>query len=731
MRGIAISAILVLVFAQIASAAQTLTVNGEALDAVTLKTGQSFTVEVVSDNSNPYSVYIGFDNSAVLGSFLHQQTMPEAGDLGAATEYSVPEFYGYFVTAAGSSPSPAAGVHFVFNYNPSTVGIATLKLYDSTLTVLLDSVEIKVLESEIGSAITYQGKLMESDDVADGLYDLRFLLYDSPSNGNLIGSTVEANDLDIVDGYFTVDLDFGNPEAFYGEGRWLEIGVRPWNLSDPNGYTVLSPRQRIAATPHALGLRGVYVDSDERVGIGTTTPTQNMIVQDARPRIGLVEDGGNAAMLEFHEQENQLRLQHWTDYGSTWNKDLMILDGDTGHVGIGTTNPHQKLHIMDGGIAFTDSVNPVDERLLYLGITGIGPDRRGYKFSWRNDDRSLRSDAMILDRTGDVYFMGGNVGIGTPSPLYDLHINDSADAFVKTESASGEAFFVADGSSNSGLKIQKDGTARAYVYWNSANDFLSLNDAGEDRLVVRFGRVGIGISYPLAKLDVVGGPTGITGISAVANRHGVYGKSVGTSHYGVYGESDSGYGGVYGRSSHGVGVEGESTYGWGVAGFSSSKQGVYGNSSSGHGVEGYSYSSSGVYGSSAHGYAGYFDGDVYVVDNVSALSFTDRTPYPKDLTTAYEAVMSMERLPDGQYDENNKESQLNHSMLSDFVRSEDGNRDLSATVSCLNEVVKDLVRKQEELGKAHTYIEQLQKQNELLEARLVKLEAMIENKPLK
>ena len=27
------------------------------------------------------------------------------------------------------------------------------------------------------------------------------------------------------------------------------------------------------------------------------------------------------------------------------------------------------LHIMDGGIAFTDSVNPIDERLLYLGIT--------------------------------------------------------------------------------------------------------------------------------------------------------------------------------------------------------------------------------------------------------------------------------------------------------------------------------------------------------------------------
>jgi len=41
---------------------------------------------------------------------------------------------------------------------------------------------------------------------------------------------------------------------------------------------------------------------------------------------------------------------------------------------------------------------------------------------------------------------------------------------------------------------------------------------------------------------------------------------------------------------------------------------------------------------------------IYVDDNVSALSFTDRTPYPKDVATAYEAVMSMERLSDREYD---------------------------------------------------------------------------------
>ncbi len=61
--------------------------------------------------------------------------------------------------------------------------------------------------------------------------------------------------------------------------------------------------------------------------------------------------------------------------------------------------------------------------------------------------------------------------------------------------------------------------------------------------------------------------------------------------------------------------------------------------------------------------------------------------------------MGMKRLPDGEYDPENKGNQLDHSSLTDFVRGKDGNRDLSATVSAQNEVIKDLIRRIEELEK--------------------------------
>jgi hypothetical protein len=74
--------------------------------------------------------------------------------------------------------------------------------------------------------------------------------------------------------------------------------------------------------------------------------------------------------------------------------------------------------------------------------------------------------------------------------------------------------------------------------------------------------------------------------------------------------------------------------------------------------------------------------------NVSALTFTDRTPYPETLEEAIDSVKSFSKSEE--YDKNDKSKQLDHSKLHTFVKSEDG-RDLSATVSALLETVKYLL----------------------------------------
>jgi len=132
----------------------------------------------------------------------------------------------------------------------------------------------------MGTAFTYQGRLIDANNPADGLYDFQFKLYDANIVGAQKGSTLKVDQLDVIDGYFTMALDFGSG-VFDGNDRWLEIGVRAGELNDPNKYTILRPRQEVTPTPYALQTRGIFVDTNGNVGIGTTSPVATLDVINA------------------------------------------------------------------------------------------------------------------------------------------------------------------------------------------------------------------------------------------------------------------------------------------------------------------------------------------------------------------------------------------------------------------------------------------------------------------
>lgn len=117
--------------------------------------------------------------------------------------------------------------------------------------VLITTMGIIGSAAPIGTAFTYQGRLIDDGKTADGLYDIEFELYDAEDDGSQVGSAIDINEADVIDGYFTVQLDFG-PGVFDGDARWLKIAVRPGEQNDPNVYTTLSPRQEITPTPYAL-----------------------------------------------------------------------------------------------------------------------------------------------------------------------------------------------------------------------------------------------------------------------------------------------------------------------------------------------------------------------------------------------------------------------------------------------------------------------------------------------
>jgi type VI secretion system Hcp family effector len=104
----------------------------------------------------------------------------------------------------------------------------------------------------MGSAFTYQGSLTDNGSPAEGLYDLRFTLYDEPEGGMQKGAIVTIEDLEVTQGGLTVNLDFTDePDVLNGEARWLEVSVRPGEMSGPGVFTTLSPRQEITGAPYS------------------------------------------------------------------------------------------------------------------------------------------------------------------------------------------------------------------------------------------------------------------------------------------------------------------------------------------------------------------------------------------------------------------------------------------------------------------------------------------------
>lgn len=103
------------------------------------------------------------------------------------------------------------------------------------------------------SAFNFQGRLTDSGSPANGSYDLQLTLWDAQTGGSQIpvGApiTLARDDVNVTNGIFTVQLDFGGL-AFPGPERFLEIGVRPG--ASTGSFTTLTPRQQLTSTPYAI-----------------------------------------------------------------------------------------------------------------------------------------------------------------------------------------------------------------------------------------------------------------------------------------------------------------------------------------------------------------------------------------------------------------------------------------------------------------------------------------------
>jgi hypothetical protein len=105
------------------------------------------------------------------------------------------------------------------------------------------------------TAFTYQGRFTDASvpQPTNGTYNMQFALFDAVSNGNQIGVTVTIPAVQVVNGIFTVSLDYPAAASFDSSPRFLQVTV---------GNIVLNPRQEITSAPYAIRARNATLAND-------------------------------------------------------------------------------------------------------------------------------------------------------------------------------------------------------------------------------------------------------------------------------------------------------------------------------------------------------------------------------------------------------------------------------------------------------------------------------------
>src|SRR5260221_668562 len=101
----------------------------------------------------------------------------------------------------------------------------------------------------VGSAFSYQGRLLESGAPANGGFDLEFQLFTTEVGGSPCAGPLTNAAVLVSNGVFTTTLDFGQ-NVFSGTNCWLEIAVR--GAGRPGDFVVLIPRQLLTPAPYAI-----------------------------------------------------------------------------------------------------------------------------------------------------------------------------------------------------------------------------------------------------------------------------------------------------------------------------------------------------------------------------------------------------------------------------------------------------------------------------------------------
>ncbi|MCA9293606.1 MAG: tail fiber domain-containing protein [Phycisphaerales bacterium] len=425
-----------------------------------------------------------------------------------------------------------------------------LPIVFAVLTALLLCLPNPAWAGTTDTGFTYQGRLRSGGLPATGDFAMTFSLWDAELAGAQIGAPVGLPAVSVSGGVFAVELDFG-VSVYNGMPRWLEIEV--------DGQT-LSPRQAITGSPYAIQTRGMFVDDQGEIGIGTNAPWNDLAILSGG--LGVFDDVGDGvrfttdgfAIDRAFNEDPAYEFDGTTDEHTVYSGGAPSLridgNGDVS-IGFGIT-PAAKLHVETG--AHADA------------IYGMNTQAAGNVSGIHGETASSLGRAVFGEATATA---GSNAGVrGESESTAGSGVHGIANAVSGVSFGVRGDAFSSSGRGVFGSAASASGTTSGV--WGSA-----ISPGG--RGVYGFGATGV-LGQSNSSMGV-----GVQGLATGADGTGVYAASSAATGNGIalhaVAGSPTGYSGYFegGRTyfdgNVGLGVT-DPTSPLAVAGFSASGTGL-------------------------------------------------------------------------------------------------------------------------------------------------------------